>query len=74
MIQAEFHHLPFSKQSKQALMLWTLAISSLSGCTSQPNLNSIVHSLKNAPRSTGDVDALNQLNLLGSCQAVLFSI
>ena len=41
-----------------------LAISSLSGCTSQPNLNSIVHALKNAPRSTGlDVDALNQLSI-----------
>ena len=41
-----------------------LAISSLSGCTSQPNLNSIVHALRNAPRSTGlDVDALNQLSI-----------
>ena len=41
-----------------------LAISSLSGCTSQPNLNSIVHALQNAPRSTGlDVDALNQLSI-----------
>ena len=39
-----------------------LAISSLSGCTSQPNLNSIVHALRNAPRSTGlDVQALNEL-------------
>ena len=41
-----------------------LAISSLSGCTSQPNLNSIVHALRNAPRSTGlDVDALNKLSI-----------
>jgi pyruvate carboxylase len=41
-----------------------LAISSLSGCTSQPNLNSVVHSLRNAPRSTRlDVDALNQLSI-----------
>ncbi|MAH26323.1 MAG: pyruvate carboxylase [Opitutae bacterium] len=41
-----------------------LAISSLSGCTSQPNLNSVVHTLRNAPRSTGlDVDALNQLSI-----------
>lgn len=41
-----------------------LAISSLSGCTSQPNLNSVVHALRNAPRSTGlDVDALNQLSI-----------
>ena len=39
-----------------------LAISSLSGCTSQPNLNSVVHALRNAPRSTGlDVQALNEL-------------
>ena len=41
-----------------------LAISSMSGCTSQPNLNSIVHALRNAPRSTGlDVDSLNQLSI-----------
>ena len=41
-----------------------LAVSSLSGCTSQPNLNSIVHALRNAPRSTGlDVDALNKLSI-----------
>ena len=41
-----------------------LAISSLSGCTSQPNLNSVVHALGNAPRSTGlDVLALNQLSI-----------
>ena len=41
-----------------------LAISSLSGCTSQPNLNSVVHALRNAPRSTGlDVDALNHLSI-----------
>ena len=41
-----------------------LAISSLSGCTSQPNLNSVVHALRNAPRSTGlDVHALNELSI-----------
>ena len=41
-----------------------LAISSLSGCTSQPNLNSVVHALRNAPRCTGlDVDALNKLSI-----------
>ena len=41
-----------------------LAISSLSGCTSQPNLNSVVHALRNAPRSTGlDVQALNELSI-----------
>jgi pyruvate carboxylase len=36
----------------------------MSGCTSQPNLNSIAHSLRNAPRSTKlDVDAFNQLSI-----------
>lgn len=41
-----------------------LAISSLSGCTSQPNLNSVVHALRHAPRSTGlDVEALNELSI-----------
>ena len=41
-----------------------LAISSLSGCTSQPNLNSVVHALRDAPRSTGlDVQALNELSI-----------
>ncbi len=37
------------------------AISSMSGQTSQPNLNSIVAALQNTPRDTGlDLDALNQ--------------
>jgi pyruvate carboxylase len=37
------------------------AISSMSGQTSQPNLNSIVAALANTPRDTGlDLDALNQ--------------
>ena len=41
-----------------------LAVSSMSGCTSQPNLNSIAHALRNAPRSTGlDVVALNELSI-----------
>ena len=41
-----------------------LAVSSLSGCTSQPNLNSVVHALRSEPRSTGlDVGALNQLSI-----------
>lgn len=41
-----------------------LAVSSMSGCTSQPNLNSIAHALGNAPRSTGlDVVALNELSI-----------
>jgi pyruvate carboxylase len=38
-----------------------LAIASMSGSTSQPNLNSIVASLKNTKRDTGlDLDALNE--------------
>ncbi len=37
------------------------AISSMSGCTSQPNLNSIVAALQNTPRDTRlDLDALNE--------------
>ena len=36
------------------------AVASLSGQTSQPNLNSLVESLRNTPRDTGlDIDALN---------------
>jgi len=52
------------KASEAGVDVVDLAISSLSGCTSQPNLNSIVHALRNSPRSTGlDVDALNQLSI-----------
>ncbi|MBT3666669.1 MAG: pyruvate carboxylase, partial [Opitutae bacterium] len=52
------------KASEAGVDVVDLAISSLSGCTSQPNLNSVVHSLRNAPRSTKlDVDALNQLSI-----------
>ena len=41
-----------------------LAVSSMSGCTSQPNLNSVAHALQNNPRSTGlEVDALNELSI-----------
>ena len=37
------------------------AIAALSGQTSQPNLNSMVESLRNTPRDTGlDIDALNE--------------
>jgi pyruvate carboxylase len=37
------------------------AIASMSGVTSQPNLNSIVESLRHTPRETGlDIDALNE--------------
>ncbi len=40
-----------------------LALSSMSGSTSQPNLNSVVAALQNTPRDTGlDLDALNALS------------
>jgi pyruvate carboxylase len=40
-----------------------LAIASLSGSTSQPNLNSIVAALQHTPRDTGlDLDALNEFS------------
>ena len=40
-----------------------LAIASMSGSTSQPNLNSIVAALRNTPRETGlDLDALNEFS------------
>ena len=52
------------KASEAGVDVVDLAIASLSGCTSQPNLNSVVHSLRNAPRATGlDSDALNQLSI-----------
>ena len=39
------------------------AISSMSGCTSQPNLNSIVAALQHTPRATGlDPDALQEFS------------
>ncbi|MDB6172517.1 MAG: pyruvate carboxylase [Chthoniobacteraceae bacterium] len=40
-----------------------LAIASMSGSTSQPNLNSIVAALQNTPRATGlDLDTLNEFS------------
>jgi pyruvate carboxylase len=40
-----------------------LAIASMSGSTSQPNLNSIVATLQNTPRDTGlDLEALNEFS------------
>ncbi len=40
-----------------------LAIASMSGSTSQPNLNSIVAALRHTPRDTGlDLDALNEFS------------
>ena len=39
------------------------ALASMSGCTSQPNLNSIVAALQNSPRETClDLDALNEFS------------
>lgn len=52
------------KASEAGVDVVDLAVSSMSGCTSQPNLNSIAHALDNAPRSTGlDVVALNELSI-----------
>jgi len=52
------------KASEAGVDVVDLAVSSMSGCTSQPNLNSVVHALQNAPRSTGlEVDALNELSI-----------
>ncbi len=40
-----------------------LAIASMSGSTSQPNMNSIVAALQNTPRATGlDLDSLNEFS------------
>ena len=52
------------KASEAGADVVDLAVASMSGCTSQPNLNSIVYSLRNSPRRTGlDVDALNELSI-----------
>ena len=52
------------KASEAGVDVVDLAVSSMSGCTSQPNLNSVAHALRNMPRSPGlDVDALNELSL-----------
>ena len=52
------------KASEAGADVVDLAVASMSGCTSQPNLNSVVHSLRNSPRRTGlDVDALNELSI-----------
>ncbi len=41
-----------------------LAVSSMSGLTSQPNLNSVAHALRFSPRATGlDVDFFNELSI-----------
>ena len=52
------------KASEAGVDIVDLAVSSMSGCTSQPNLNSISHSLRNSNRATGlDIDALNELSI-----------
>ncbi|MEQ1883925.1 MAG: pyruvate carboxylase [Bryobacteraceae bacterium] len=49
------------KGSEAGVDIADAAVSSLSGTTSQPNLNSIVAALRNTPRDTKlDLDALNQ--------------
>jgi pyruvate carboxylase len=49
------------KASEAGVDIADAAVSSMSGGTSQPNLNAIVASLKNMPRDTGlDLDALNE--------------
>lgn len=41
-----------------------LAVSSMSGLTSQPNLNSVAYALRSSPRATGlDVDFFNELSI-----------
>ncbi len=46
-----------------AWTLWTWRMASMSGSTSQPNLNSIVAALQHTPRDTGlDLEALNEFS------------
>ena len=52
------------KAAEAGVDIVDLAVSSMSGLTSQPNLNSIVAALQGSPRDTGlDLDALNQLSI-----------
>lgn len=52
------------KAAEAGVDIVDLAISSMSGLTSQPNMNSIVYALRNTPRDTGiDVNALNDFSL-----------
>lgn len=49
------------KASEAGVQIADAAISSMSGLTSQPNLNSLVEALRNTPRETGvDIEALNR--------------
>jgi len=51
------------KASEAGVDVVDLAIASMSGSTSQPNLNSLVATLANTPRDTGlDLDALNEFS------------
>ncbi len=51
------------KASEAGVDVADLAIASMSGSTSQPNLNSIVAALSHTPRDTGlDLDALNEFS------------
>ena len=51
------------KASEAGVDVADLAIASMSGSTSQPNLNSIVAALQNTPRDTGlDLEALNEFS------------
>ena len=60
------------KASEAGVDVVDLAVSSLSGCTSQPNLNSVVHALRNAPRSTGlDGEALNDSRSLEAVDNIM---
>ena len=52
------------KASEAGVDIVDLAVSSMSGCTSQPNLNSVAHALRNSPRATKlDLDCLNELSI-----------
>ncbi|MDB6028456.1 MAG: pyruvate carboxylase [Verrucomicrobiales bacterium] len=51
------------KASEAGVDIVDLAIASMSGSTSQPNLNSIVAALQNTPRDTGlNIEALNEFS------------
>ena len=52
------------KASEAGVDIVDLAVSSMSGCTSQPNLNSVAHALRNSSRATKlDLDCLNELSI-----------
>ena len=52
------------KASESGADVVDLAVASMSGLTSQPNLNSVAHALQTTPRATGlDIEALNELSI-----------